>query len=576
MKLKNLNIVVAMLIVIISNASYTQAQDGWNKEFSSMTHDTLCISDSAGAAQGNYFVRTKFQGNSINNSIIWSKGGFDVPFEGSLSLATRSLVFQMGMDTRFQVLLYHNDTTISSEFAISSDGPWYNQPLSSWSGALSRFDSLSIVEMYHPLTTVFVEQTIDFDAFYVKLGGQWVMFYDGGELGKVEGVVFHDKNQSGVKDEGEDGLAGWKMYLTSQTVMLNSFQHLKTLKSEILNQVQDDNGVIDSAETDTQGHYIFPQVSRGTYSLIVQDKNFWTPTTQAESIIVVSSDTMYHTVNFGQYAASASISQYLVHQGWNMLSLARLVDDPRVSVLFPTVTSAFEYIPNASYLAVDSLKAGVGYWLKFPSEQEVMLVGDTISADTSLQIQEGWNMIGSATQAVLVTDIGSNPPEMTVSSFFAYQGSYMMSDTIYPGNGYWVKTDRDGELILTAGSKAFTLNRIKIVDRGETPPAPPELNEAVSDRIPTTYMLEQNYPNPFNPATIISYQLPTDGWVTLKVYNILGEEVKTLVDENQNGGFKSVEWNPSTSSGQVLSSGVYFYRLNAGNFVETKKLLLIR
>ena len=85
------------------------------------------------------------------------------------------------------------------------------------------------------------------------------------------------------------------------------------------------------------------------------------------------------------------------------------------------------------------------------------------------------------------------------------------------------------------------------------------------------FNLFQNYPDPFNPTTVISYQLPANTLVTLKVYDVLGRLVKTLANENQNAGTHSVTFNASS-----LSSGVYFYRLNAGNYVNTKNLMLIK
>ncbi len=89
--------------------------------------------------------------------------------------------------------------------------------------------------------------------------------------------------------------------------------------------------------------------------------------------------------------------------------------------------------------------------------------------------------------------------------------------------------------------------------------------------IPTSYKLEQNFPNPFNPATKITWQSPVSGKQTLKVYDVLGNEVATLVDEFRNSGIYEVDFDASK-----LSSGVYFYQLKAGDFISTKKMILIK
>jgi subtilisin family serine protease len=91
------------------------------------------------------------------------------------------------------------------------------------------------------------------------------------------------------------------------------------------------------------------------------------------------------------------------------------------------------------------------------------------------------------------------------------------------------------------------------------------------DGIPIQFALEQNYPNPFNPTTTISYQLPAFSTVVLKVYDVLGREVATLVNEKKAAGKYSTTWNASS-----MSSGVYFYRLHAGAYRETKKLLILK
>jgi hypothetical protein len=90
-------------------------------------------------------------------------------------------------------------------------------------------------------------------------------------------------------------------------------------------------------------------------------------------------------------------------------------------------------------------------------------------------------------------------------------------------------------------------------------------------RLPLQYGLRQNYPNPFNPATTISFSLPSKSFVSLIVYDVLGREVATLVSEELSPGNYSQQWNASD-----LPSGIYFYRLQAGSFAETKKLVLLR
>jgi hypothetical protein len=92
-----------------------------------------------------------------------------------------------------------------------------------------------------------------------------------------------------------------------------------------------------------------------------------------------------------------------------------------------------------------------------------------------------------------------------------------------------------------------------------------------SSEIPTEFILEQNYPNPFNPSTTIRYGLPERSVVSLTVFNTLGQQVEVLQDEEQEAGYHEVKFDASG-----LSSGVYFYRLRAGDFVETKRLLLVR
>jgi hypothetical protein len=100
---------------------------------------------------------------------------------------------------------------------------------------------------------------------------------------------------------------------------------------------------------------------------------------------------------------------------------------------------------------------------------------------------------------------------------------------------------------------------------------PLNMNAGSEIEFPKMFTLSQNYPNPFNPSTTISYRLPTQSHVTLKVFDVLGREVATLVNSIEQPGYKLVNFSANN-----LISGVYYYRLQAGNYVETRKLLLIR
>ena len=95
-------------------------------------------------------------------------------------------------------------------------------------------------------------------------------------------------------------------------------------------------------------------------------------------------------------------------------------------------------------------------------------------------------------------------------------------------------------------------------------------------QLPSAFNLQQNYPNPFNPVTSINYQLASDTHVTLTVYDIMGQKIRTVVSEDQSAGFRSVVWNGKDNYNNPVSSGVYFYRLHAGNYIQTRKMILMR
>lgn len=264
---------------------------------------------------------------------------------------------------------------------------------------------------------------------------------------------------------------------------------------------------------------------------------------------------------------TASTRTYTVADAWNLISLPLSMDDLAKTSLYPTaVSSAFAYVTG--YVAKDTLANGVAYWLQFPSSQNVTFTGFPLARIT-IPVKGGWNMIGSIGVPVPVNQITSIPPGMTVSPFYTYVSSYTSVTSIEPHMGYWVKASRDGELILDAvGGAQGTVN---IVDSGELPPDPVFLTSVSETRVPTAFSLEQNYPNPFNPTTTIRYTLPVRSYVTLTVFDPVGREISRLVNQEVEAGYHTVEFNASG-----LASGVLFYRLQAGGFVQSHKVVFLR
>jgi len=94
--------------------------------------------------------------------------------------------------------------------------------------------------------------------------------------------------------------------------------------------------------------------------------------------------------------------------------------------------------------------------------------------------------------------------------------------------------------------------------------------------LPMVFALYQNYPNPFNPITKINYDLPEQSDVTITIYDMLGRQVKTLVNQTQDAGYKSIIWNATNNYGKPVSAGIYLYQIYAGNNMQTKKMVLLK
>ena len=93
---------------------------------------------------------------------------------------------------------------------------------------------------------------------------------------------------------------------------------------------------------------------------------------------------------------------------------------------------------------------------------------------------------------------------------------------------------------------------------------------------PTRFSLNNNFPNPFNPFTILHYTLPEQAHVTITIHDMLGREVKTLINQAQDAGYKSVIWDATNDYGKPVSAGIYLYQIQAGEYMQTNKMVLLK
>ncbi|HLB00679.1 MAG TPA: T9SS type A sorting domain-containing protein, partial [Bacteroidota bacterium] len=236
---------------------------------------------------------------------------------------------------------------------------------------------------------------------------------------------------------------------------------------------------------------------------------------------------------------------------------------------FPGASSSAFAFENG-YVGTDTLENGRGYWMKFPQAQTIVMNGTALDAET-VDVAADWNMVGSLSTPVDASTISSIPGGIVTSGFYQFDGSYQQSSILLPGRGYWVKSSQAGQFVFSSIGNTPTAGRIRIEDRGELPPPPPVLSDGITGEKPREYRLNQNSPNPFNPTTTLSYTLPSKVHVTLRVYDLLGRVMTTLVDKVEEGGEHRVRWDADG-----IPSGIYFYRLVAGDYTRTLKMVVMK
>ncbi len=128
--------------------------------------------------------------------------------------------------------------------------------------------------------------------------------------------------------------------------------------------------------------------------------------------------------------------------------------------------------------------------------------------------------------------------------------------------------------VLTYGTPFDGIGTIRVIDEGKKGKG--SMKKIAGINSPNSYGLFQNYPNPFNPETEIRYQLPNSSEVSLSIYNLMGQKIKTLINTYHSAGFYSVKWDGTNNQGMKIASGIYIYIMRAGSFVDVKKLVFIQ
>jgi subtilisin family serine protease len=224
---------------------------------------------------------------------------------------------------------------------------------------------------------------------------------------------------------------------------------------------------------------------------------------------------------------------------------------------------------------LDHLRA---YWIETTEPTTLTVAGFVVDPHTPIPLRRGWNTISYLPRS---PDTPAHALEGIlghVEQVVGYQGeklTYTPSDPeelntltrLEPGYGYWVKM---------AAADTLVYPDTTVTPAAEKPGAGPALAEATPADVPARTVLHPNVPNPFNPTTVIRYDVRDASRVTLIVYNVRGQRVRTLVDEVKTAGSYTVTWNGTTDTGAPAATGVYFCRLVAGDFHQTRKMLLLK
>ncbi len=344
---------------------------------------------------------------------------------------------------------------------------------------------------------------------------------------------------------------------------------------------------------DTYYQYLFPESISGTlYSFngtyileesLIEGNGYWLRFYDAGSTIITGTPINEITIN--------------LNEGWNLISgISGTVDVASISDPGSIVVPGTVYGFTGTYSNTSVISPGQGYWLRTYEPGEITLINGqlakTTSIDLSLKGKANYLTVNGAELyfGIELSDVErlsySLPPKPPEGAFDVRfkEGSKVVNDygeievmsssesliivydiQIDAGDQYnWILRPEDGEgyVLQNTGEIVIQSSERYILEK--------------ESALPETFSLYQNFPNPFNPITTLRYDLPEQAFVSLIIYDMLGREVTQLVNTSQTAGFKSVKWNATDSMERPVSAGVYLYQIQAGAFVQTKKMVLLK
>jgi hypothetical protein len=286
-------------------------------------------------------------------------------------------------------------------------------------------------------------------------------------------------------------------------------------------------------------------------------------------------------------------------EGWNLFSGLTSSISSDVAYSNNIVQDGTCYGLDGIYYEAETIEPGMGYWIRIIEDGEFTLSSEVSAKQVSFvnRVEDANSIAFSSERYTTELYFGVEIPVEEILSY-SLPPTFPQMDFDVRFVGDMKVVPESGEIEVLSQSETLTIGYDITIDAGDKMEW--VLSSESGDRfvlegtgeitiqsvqrfvlnripvIPEMFTLHQNFPNPFNPITTLSYDLPKDSDVRLSIFDMLGNKVATLVSTYQKAGYKNVTWNATDSMGIPVSAGVYLYQIEAGEFIQTRKMLLLK